>query len=211
MTVHGGAGKDVFIASISPGALPMIFDGGAGDDSFRFTSSALQGETVKGGDGTDEVVLVTGGTVVDSNFSNVHDAEVLRLAAAKGFYVTLESSAEAAGLFTVDAALAGVDINVSALAYHTGVTFIASAKSSRFTGGDKDDTFVFDAKTLKGDDAVHGGKSDHGDMLKFSTGGIVAATAFDNVDGIEGLILSDAGNAVTLSDHLIAGARIIWA
>ena len=210
LTVQGGAGNDVFIA----GAVDMHFIGSdpaaaAGDaDSFRFRSADFDGgDTLEGGSGVDEIVILDTGTpVVDTDFLNVTGVEVLRLAAAKsgGYSVTLGADADAAGIDKVDAAQAGVDVTVNAAAATNDLTILAGVKSNAITGGSGDDDVVIDVKSFNAGDTLTGGVG--ADTLRFTTGGTIATSAFAATTGFEILQLSDAGNKVVVPDALVQAA-----
>jgi hypothetical protein len=214
----GGAGDDVFLVAANSF---LTYSGGNGNDSFRMTSATFQSQqyNVQGQGGfSDEILLLDSATqITDAAFAHpdaftgVSGVEILRLGATKGaaYDITLGSNAQTAKLTTVDASLAGVDVKIDASALTTErLTVTAGAKNNTLTGGSNSDTFLFDAKTFNASDTVDGGSSGTlGDILRFTTGGVIAAGAFAGTQHIERIFLSDAGNTVTLTDALVASSE----
>jgi len=198
MKYQGDAGNDVFVG----GSAAATLDGGAGDDSFRFSSANFaQGSPVLGGKGTDEILLLDPITpVTAAEFQNDTSVEILRLGATKSgsYSVTLGAASDAAGIVKVDASLAGVAVTIDASAAANNLTLIGGAKSNTLTGGSGDDVLVVGTKSFTG--KYDGGDAVNGDTLRLSTGGTVAAGSLATLNKIEIIQLSDAGNTLALTN-----------
>jgi len=214
--VNGSGGGDVFIA----GSKDVTFFGTATDsdqgiaDTFVYHSADFSAaDTIFGGKSTGDTLLIldNASTIADSAFQNTFNVEILKLGAVKtGSYgFLLGANAEAAGIDTVDASKAGVDVLIAAGAQTVDMTFIGGTKNNHFIGGSGDDTFVFDAKTFNSGDIINGATSTNGDTLKFSTAGAVTSAAFTNVSNVEFVQLSDKGNAIALSDAMVTTGETI--
>jgi hypothetical protein len=208
LSVIGSAGNDVFKA----GSVQIRFDGQGGNDSFQFKAADFGGK-IDGGDGNDEIVLLDasglalGSALADTRFADVDNVETLRLAATKTgeYHIEIGANADNAGIVTVDASQAGVFVDIDAGLSAKGHVLIGGAKANFLSGGSGDDVMVLDAKTFGTDDGIDGGSSANGDILKFSTGGVIAATPFtSHVSGIEKLQFSDAGNTLVATDDLFS-------
>jgi hypothetical protein len=202
--VRGGAGNDVFLTG---GSTKLVFSGRDGDDIFKVSALNFGKNTIFGQGGNDTLVLLdAGGPIADGKFlgSEAVDVDKIVLAAAKTgttYDITLGDMAELTSLDTVDASAAGVFVQLTNSGFDHDLTVIGGAKGGNWNGGAGDDSFKFKAADFGTDDAIN---ANNGlDTLAFTTGGVIAATVFDKVAGLEVLQLSSAGNTVTLSDHLI--------
>src|SRR5436309_11574792 len=181
------------------------FSGVAGQDNFFFfTSADLQAtDTITGAAGatfSDRMVLTAGGTVTASQFAGVTNMEILGLASA-GNNVTLTNGLVAGtgtGVFVVAGDAGNDTVNAGGITNGIRIVFTASSGTDSFIGGNGNDYVEFSAADLTSADTVNGGTGF--DALALTTGGTVAGAAFANVSGVEELLLSAAGNAVTLTD-----------
>jgi Ca2+-binding RTX toxin-like protein len=217
LIVGGTGGSDLFIAS----AVDMIFSGAGstydqgGADTFRFKSAWYNStDVVNGGKSTADVLAISDSTaaIIDADFTNTKGVEQLRLEATAGstYSVTLGSAFDASGIEIIDAGKAGVSAGVNAAATMNGHVFVAGTKADALTGGSGADTFQFTTANLTSQDFVTGGTSGGGgDTLQFTTAGAIKAAALQNVAGIEIYQLSQKGNAIALTDQLVATGESI--
>jgi Ca2+-binding RTX toxin-like protein len=213
LAINGSGGGDIYYAGQAENtyfATASDSDQGVGD-SFRYQSAYIDaGDIVYGGkSAADEVVILDDGTaIVDADFTQMQNVEILRLQAAKSgtYAVTLDTHAMAAGFTTVDASAAGVNAKIDAHTLTTALTVLAGAKDNTIATGSGDDTVVIDTKTLNGSDHIDGGGGTSGDTLKFTNGGVITAAMLAGVSGVEVLQLSDKGNTLTLTDDLPGSA-----
>jgi len=101
LVVTGSVGADTLTGSASATDGDSL-TGGAGNDTFSFNYAQLSSsDTVVGGEGTHDVVQITGagGTVTDTAFTNVSGVEDLTYSAAET--ITLGAYAAAAGIANV--------------------------------------------------------------------------------------------------------------
>src|SRR4051794_27138552 len=86
--------------------------------------------------------------------------------------------------------------------------FTLTAGIDTFTGPPAQrNTFFFTASTLQSTDAITGGATGGFiDVLSVTAGGAIAASQFAGVTNVEELDLAAAGNAVTLTNGLVAGS-----
>jgi Ca2+-binding RTX toxin-like protein len=213
ISFFSNAGKDTVILDAN-GAVSV--DTGAGNDTIKVGSAALGNNlAINGGDGTDTLLVTDATATIDTaNFKTVADIETIALGALKlGTYeVVLGTETDAGGVRTVDGSLAGVAVEVDASASTEDLTLIGSAKINRLQGGDGNDTFIMDAKTFGADDTISGNldasptAATAQDYLKFSTGGAIAAAGLANIDNIEAIWLSDAGNSIAVTAAMVAQA-----
>jgi Ca2+-binding RTX toxin-like protein len=206
ITVDGAAGNDTFIG----GKVANGFFGGDGDDVFKYSSAALSGAApnAHGGDGTDSLVFTDAGTnaspLLIDEFVDVDSVEKLVLGAAKqgSYKVELGSAADSAGIVTIDAAQAGVDVSIDTQNSNLAHVILAGGKNNTIVDGLGYLEVRIDAKTLDAGDTLTAA-SGGGGTLTFTGAGSVAAAAFANVTGFEKIKLSDAGNSVVLNDAMI--------
>lgn len=218
LQVHTGAGNDVVDDSgvtladrgiaVFGGAGNDTYKGGAGADSFRFDVEQLtQADLVSGGAGADVLIFSGGtGTVTATDMAGISGIEsvVMSVAGSTLILANAVASANAASLqIQTGAGNDIIDASAVTLTDHKLNVFGGTGDDS-FTGGAGADTFRFDADQLTAADSVSGGGGTVNDEVIIKTGGTVAASAFAHVTSIERLILSDAGNDVTLTDALVA-------
>jgi len=219
VTIIGGAGNDVITITGSTAAGDSI-TGGTGNDTFKFTGdSYTSADTIKGGDGTDNVELQNEGSpVLDADFTATTGVETLTAKDAIELNVTLGSLAAAAGIDTVT--LTGVDdtdivsvgsgyttsaLRVNLRDLDTSTTYDASDNSkvdaSAYTG-----TLTVNAKALVMTDAttITGGTGT--DTLLF-TGTGNAATIIDNITKVEVFQANSDASASILLDQANAGVN----
>jgi Ca2+-binding RTX toxin-like protein len=109
VTIKGGGAADVITSSASANFGDTI-TGGAGNDTINFaTANLTSADSVDGGDGTDTLKMITAdATVVDADFTNVTNVEVIQGGSAVlDLDVTLDTLADAAGIRTVNLTDAG--------------------------------------------------------------------------------------------------------
>lgn len=88
-------------------------------------------------------------------------------------------------------------------------TFTLTAAADHFTGNSgENNTFNFTPSTLQTSDTITGvAAGSFTDSLQLTAAGTITAVQFSGVTNIDELHLSDAGNIVTLSNGLVAGAN----
>jgi Ca2+-binding RTX toxin-like protein len=211
LVIEGSAGSDTFIEGAANSAYVASSAAVAhGGDTVQAASQYFDGQRVLiGNQSFSDTILIADdkNTVVDADFAQISDFDVLKLAAAPtgSYSVTLGNTAKGAGITTVDAALTANAVSVNSTAFNKALTVIAGAGNDTFTDGAAAATFVFAPKSLTAADVVTGGGGI--DSLQFSAAGAVAAASFTGVTGIERIVLSAAGNAVVLSNSVATGGE----
>jgi len=131
-------------------------DGGAGDDTFSFTSAVLAGTTLalNGGEGTDTVVVDNGYTLNAAGFAalsaavtSVETAQFTAAASVDGAFLTKFSTLEFVGASTVTNASEDLVAHANLTASSVGYVAAIGAGSATY-GGDVDVTAVANGGTL---------------------------------------------------------------
>ena len=178
------------------------FTGGPGNDYFYFSAANLaNSDIVKGGGGTNYLVMTSSGTVNAGGVSGVEDyylgngaANSLTLANANFTGVTGSS-------ITVYGGNAGNTVNAAALTGANRIIAVGGAGKDVLTGGAGNDYFYFSAANLANTDTVAGGGGTN--YLMMTTAGTVAA---GGVSGVEVYELANGGaNSLTLANANFAG------
>jgi hypothetical protein len=187
------------------------FTGNAGENNlYELGPATLQAtDTVNGGATAgfyDILVATAGGTLTAGQFAGVTGTEMLYLA-YDGTNVTLSDSLVAGssiGVFAVVGRGGNDTVDASGITNATPIAYYAAAGSDTFIGSSGLNLAFFAAGDLTAADTVTGGAAT--DAIVLTTAGALAASAFSNVTGIESLHLSAGGNAVTLTNGLVAGS-----
>jgi VCBS repeat-containing protein len=207
VTAQGYGGMSVF--TLTPGV--DNFTGTSGETNTAFlTPSTLQDtDTITGqfaGPFFDILTITAGGTIAAAQFAGVRRFELINLASA-GNSVALTSQLVAessAGIFSVVGDAGNDTVNASGVTNGMRIAFYAGSGTDSFVGGNGNDYVEFATAELTAADSVNGGNGF--DFLAFSTGGTVTAAALASVTSIEEVLLSNAGNSLTLSNAFVAGA-----
>jgi len=207
LTIIGGAATD----SITGGSGFDNIDGGAGNDVITMGNFFNFNDTITGGDGTaDKLVIEQGaGGLGDLAFLNVTSIEKLGVGTGAGT-VTLDTRAQAAGITSVvfDAATTGA-VAVTAQGFTNAVTFDATAITAgtgtlKLTGGTANDVFAFAATGLTTDESLIGGagtdtiRLDNGATAAGTGAGVpVVAVLGTGITGVESILVNDLGTGTT--------------
>ena len=168
-------------------------------------ANLTSGDSIRGGTGFDNVQFLTGGVVAVNAFADVQGIDAITLNSA-GNTVTITNAVVAtadAGALAVIGGAGNDTVNASAAT--AMVNFRSNGGNDSFTGGSSNDTAFFGASDLTSGDTIVGGAAY--DAIQFTSAGMVAATAFDNVSGVDALVLVNGGNTVTLNNHLTGGSE----
>ncbi|MCS5706605.1 VCBS domain-containing protein, partial [Synechococcus sp. FGCU-3] len=126
--LFGGAGND----TISTGGGADVIDAGSGTDTLQFTRSLLAAATVDGGADSDTVVITAASTsIVDADFTNFSNVEVLQLTGAST--AVLSAEAKAAGFTTIVTGDGDTDLTITDPGSGFPVTIDASAMTAEDT------------------------------------------------------------------------------
>ena len=211
ITVNGGNAGDTVDAAALPAADRIIvhagtgndqLSGGAGNDTFEFSAASLKStDVVKGGLGTDRLVMTSAGAVAAAGVNGV---ETFQLAGGGANSLTL-ADANFAGVtgttITVDGGNAGNTLKAGALTSPNRVIVTGGGGNDQLTGGAGNDIFEFSAANLATTDVVKGGLGT--DRLVMMSAGAVAAAG---VSGVEIYSLSDGGaSSLLLTNANFAG------
>ena len=177
---------------------------GAGNDFFSLSKPLHAGDTFNGGDGYDQMYILTGtdlGVKVNGSFANIE-----RFVLLNGSSVTIAAGYSLAG-GVVDVTL---NDGTTTLIVETGATTAVSALS--FTGTDKviissqvirDDEFIMDVVSLAATDVFNAGGGT-GDVLSFRNSGTVAQSQLAGVSATEIVKLGvGASNSITLNAAML--------
>jgi hypothetical protein len=196
--------------SLAPGADNFT---GLPDDynAFQLTPAALQSSDMVTGGATgsfiDLIVVTAAGTILGSQFSGVSNIEQINLSSG-GNNITLVDSlvlGASSGYFAVVDGGGSDTIDAGGISAKP-IVFFAAGGSDTFKGGHGDDAIAIAAADLTSTDTIQG---DAGvDNLYFSTTGTITASALTNVSGIEGLVLANGTNSVTLTNGLVDNPSI---
>ena len=175
------------------------FTGGFENDTVNVSPTALAGDALTGGTGTNTLIMAAAGTVTYG--SNVKNFTVLDLAAGNNT-VTVTDAMLAPGKLAIHAGGSGNNsISASgdtAMSSGKTLTYYAGKGVDTFTGNFENDTIYISAATLAGD-TLTGGKGT--DMLKLTTAGAVSYGT--NVKNFTELDLATGNNTVTLTDAML--------
>jgi hypothetical protein len=212
--VDGGGNDTVDASTVS--TTPIVFFAAAGSDTFKggggndavsiAPANLTSADTFQGGAGIDNLYFSTAGTVADSAFTNVSGIEGVGLSSG-GNNITLTNGLVAgsnSGSFAVSDGAGNDSVDASGVTNGTPLAFFASTGNDSFRGGNGPNGYVFTAADLTSADTVQGGTG-AADNLFITTPGTLSAAGFTNVTGIEGLILANGTNNVTLTNGLVAG------
>jgi len=161
-TLAGGAGND----TLSGGAGADSLTGGDGDDTFLYATgsdlrsnlaSALVDATIVGGTGTDRISVADGLSVFDSvSFAKASSIEELYVTGTAASIISLDDTAQAAGIETINISASRNNGNVVDVSEYTtlGTTILGSTDNTNtLTGGGANDNITGGA----GDDTITGG------------------------------------------------------
>jgi len=149
-SIVGGDGNDTITGGVNGVADTVVGNddtllGGAGDDLFIFADAAELADdaSVDGGTGTD-TVQVLGTTLVDADFTNFSNVEVLNFAGAAAHSVTLgtETSQAFATGITITANTAATSLTVNGTASTVTVNATGTNNGDTLTGGAANDTLI---------------------------------------------------------------------
>jgi Ca2+-binding RTX toxin-like protein len=210
-------GNDVVDASGVTNNVPILFfaaggndsfTGGNGGDAFVFASADLtSGDTLQGGAGTDNLFILTGGTLAASAFTHVSGIEALVLYGSDT-NVTLTDAAVSGtsiGVFNIADGV-GNDVIDASASVNTPIAFYAQTGNDTFRGGSGSDGFIISAANLTAGDTMVGGAGF--DVLSITTNGTVTAANNAGVSQIEAVQLLVGGEfdlANTLSTTALTG------
>ena len=210
-------GNDVVDASGVTNNTPILFFaeggndtfiGGNGGDAFVFASANLtSGDTLQGGAGTDNLFILTGGTLGASAFTHVSGIEALVLYGTDT-NVTLTDAAVSGtsiGVFNVADGV-GNDVIDASASVNTPIAFYAQTGNDTFRGGSGSDGFIISAANLTAGDTMVGGAGF--DVLSITSNGTVTAANNAGVSQIEAVQLLAGGEfdlANTLSTTALTG------
>ncbi len=219
MTVFTNSGNDTVDGSGLTGANKLeiytglgndILRGGAGNDVFRFSVTGLDGsDVVAGGAGFDQLNISTAGALTAAKLAGVSGIDQIVLSIS-GAVLTLNNAVAAANAasLAVFGSIGNDTVDASAVTDTTrGLSVTALAGNDSFRGGLGTDVFRFNAADLTNLDVVQGGGGTASDAIVFLTTGTVTAAAFTQVSGIETLSFAAGGNAVTLTNAMVASAN----
>ena len=209
ITISMGAGAD----TITGGAGLDNISAGDGNDSIRFTNARfVAGETVNGGNGTDEIHITDAATITDAPFANKTLVETLFLAADAAHSATLAANAQAAGIVTLDATSATTatsNVTVDASAYTVAITISTGAGADTITGGaaadnisagDGNDSIHYTNARFVAGETVDGGNGS--DEIRITDAATITDAQFANKTLVETLLLqADAVQSVTLAGN----------
>jgi len=202
----GGSGADVF--DLRLGGNDTVH-GGAGDDRTLVGATLQHTDRIDGGSGQDTVTLFgdySEGLTFDAQ--TMINVETLYLSAFNRYTLTTSDGTVAAGQTLTVAPDAGDD--------SYGLTFNGKAETDgsfhifggsgldSLTGGAGDDIFSYRVASLSEVDRIVGGAGN--DTLEFTTGGVIGKLALSGVRQVETIALSNSGNAITLTNKLVASA-----
>jgi Ca2+-binding RTX toxin-like protein len=130
LIVLGGAANDAITGSTS--TLGDSLSGGAGDDTFTFTSASLTAaDTISGGTGNDTLTFSDASTVTDASFTNITSVENLTNGLLNANQtITLGALANASGLTTITGNGTGADVVT------VGAGFTNALRINLVTGND---------------------------------------------------------------------------
>lgn len=202
--IFGFDGNDTLRAS---GGIDSLA-GGDGNDYFDYDEGradiSLAADTlVDGGNGADELYVWNGAgalTLVDADFANVRNMEMLTLAAIGGSTVTLGENTDAAfstGIVIKHAHSSALIVNgeISTV----DITVTGSPSTDILSGGDGDDTFKTTIALLSAD-IIDGGAHINGDTIKFTDiGTINDGTLGNNISNVENIRLANGTNTIAIS------------
>ena len=178
------------------------FTGGPGNDYFYFSAANLaNSDIVKGGGGTNYLVMTAAGTV---NAGGVSGVEYYYLANGGANSLTV-ASANFTGVTGSSITIYGGDdgntVNASALTGANRIIAVGGAGKDVFTGGAGNDYFYFSVANLANTDTVAGGSGTN--YLVMTTPGTVDA---GGVSGVEYYYLANGGaNSLTLANANFTG------
>jgi len=205
INVTGGNGAD----TLTGGLEQSNFNGGAGNDTFIFTAANINAfDTVNGGANTD--TLSVSGTVVDSDFTNVDNVEILS-AASGNVAATLGVEADGSGLATVTGGNGNDSVTIGA-GFDNALTVTIGGGNDvvNATGSAAVVTIVSSNEITAGDTLIGGTTA--GDVISIS--GNTAAVFGGNVSGFETLTVTfNAGAAdvtsITVHDNMTAAGATL--
>jgi hypothetical protein len=179
-------------------------------NAFQLTPATLQStDTIVGaaaGGFIDLVVVTAPGTISAAQFSGVTNIEELELSHG-GSNVTLTDGLVAGtsiGYFAIADSDSNDTVDASAVGAMPIVFFSGGGDS--FSGGHGNDALVIASADLTATETIQAGAGI--DNLYLTTSGTVSASAFAHVSGIEGLVLANGINNVTLTGGLTAATSI---
>lgn len=207
-----GLSGNLTLEGISTGAVTL--QGGAGNDSFDFSTGGGTGtsfdagtgtaaDSVVGGDGIDTIKIGATGSVTDAQFKNASSIETLTL--GSGATGTLGVNADTAGIVTVNEGTgtndnikltvsSGFDNALTVQLYGTGVdTVDVSASQSTLT-------VKGTLANLTGDTLTAGTGTGTTDILSLTTDGSTG-TLGANVTHFEKIVLEGASSGLTLTTN----------
>ena len=218
----GGAGNDVLIGStlnnISGHFTNDVFDGGAGDDSFRtklanFSSQSL--DTFNGGSGMDEVRILDSydakndslTRIFDVNFQGFTNVERLVFDGTGKQFLTLGTNAGTAGLSIIDASkvTGGLTLDATGDSRNLSVFLGSGADNIKLSGSATQNDVYVTSKNLTAADIIDVGYCASGSHLHLTDAAKITDKFFAGLDVINVANLDLDSNAKGQS--FVAGAN----
>ena len=192
LTLVGGSGNDDVVASASASEITFYagandtFLGGTGNDDILFGSNSdLASSNIDGGASTEDAIEFTAaGTLIDSDFTDVANIEVVRLIGANT--ATFDNEADQAGIATVYGG-SGASAITQGAGFTSNFDFIGQ--------GNNDSVTIQNAAQLANND-INGGTGT--DTLTLGTAGTYANTDFVGISNMDVLVLANGTNDVAI-------------
>ena len=200
---------------LTSGIDQLTFD--AASDTVRGFADQLQAtDLIEGGDGSGRDWLLFHDAVAldfraGGNASGLSGFEQIFLANAANSVILTDAfvagawrGTASAGYFTVTGNDGNDTVDASLVGAGKRVAFIAGKGSDQFLGGAGNDIIWFAPSALTAADRIDGGAGT--DAIAFSGGGHIAQASFQNVRGVERILLHQNGNSLVLDQAMVASA-----
>lgn len=194
LAITGSTGADTIFIGIGNNTV----DGGAGDDTFKVSSSYFNSsDKLTGGTGSDTILVIDKATIGDTSFVGVTGVETLKIASnVAGQTITLGANAVKAGITTLDlSGIDGANFTVNTSAFTGALTIITDREGGKFITSSNADTIKITAGAFGSTSTINTGTGV--DILNISTVAAVTDAMFGAVNNLETLKL-DLGGTVTL-------------
>ena len=200
---------------LTSGVDRFAFD--AASDTVRgFAAQLLATDLIEGGDGGGRDWLLFYDSVAldfraGGNASGLSGFEQLFLANAANSVILTDAfvagawrGTASAGYFTITGNDGNDSIDASLVGAGRRVAFVAGKGNDQFIGGAGNDIVWFAPSALTAADSIDGGAGT--DAIAFSSAGHIAQSGFQNVRGVERILLHQTGNSLVLDEPMVASA-----
>jgi hypothetical protein len=206
ISIIGGEGADVFTGGQGNDNVNL----GDNDDTINYSSDYLNSQDfINGGDGTDTLIITDKANLVDAQFTNVNNVEILKISQdVAGQTIQLGAQAVGAGIRTLDLTdITGENFSVDTSAFNQSLEILVNRPGGTFETSNLNDTIQIEQVHLDENMSYSGGNGT--DTIRISDSADLVDTDFTNFVSVEVVDLRDGGDLVIADTAVLAGITTV--